>query len=192
MKEDKDPFDSYAVVINHEEQYSIWPIDRELPSGWRALEFHGTKEACLNQIEEDWTDMRPLSLRMKMEELAKNPPKPSPPPSPDYPKPKPLADQLSHSQSVEILIRPETTPARLKERLEEVNYLHLVFTGTRGGTELGVEVDLESSDWSSVDFEAGVGKFHLEGDLTLDFVPVRCYADLDVATMSGEGRLARK
>ncbi len=61
----------YNVVVNHEEQYSIWPADRELPLGWSAAGFSGDKTACLAYIEEVWTDMRPLSLRKRMEE---NPP----------------------------------------------------------------------------------------------------------------------
>lgn len=61
------------VVVNHEEQYSIWPIDRELPLGWREEGFRGIKQACLAHIDEVWTDMRPLSLRKKMEAQASNP-----------------------------------------------------------------------------------------------------------------------
>lgn len=59
----------YTVVINHEEQYSIWPADRETPKGWKAEGFKGSKQECLDHIEEVWTDMRPLSLRKKMEEM---------------------------------------------------------------------------------------------------------------------------
>jgi MbtH protein len=55
--------DHYKVVINHEEQYSIWWADREVPKGWKAVGKTGTKKACLNYIEEVWTDMRPLSIR---------------------------------------------------------------------------------------------------------------------------------
>mgnify|MGYP000201889042 CR=1 FL=1 len=58
----------YKVVLNHEEQYSIWPADRESPLGWKEAGMTGTKRACLDYIEEVWTDMRPLSLRKKMEE----------------------------------------------------------------------------------------------------------------------------
>ncbi|MCI0398873.1 MAG: MbtH family NRPS accessory protein [Chloroflexi bacterium] len=60
----------YKVVVNHEEQYSIWPSDREPPLGWREVGMSGPKNECLAYIEEVWTDMRPLSLRKKMEELA--------------------------------------------------------------------------------------------------------------------------
>ena len=59
----------YTVIINHEEQYSIWLADRELPAGWKAVGKTGTRQECLDYIEEVWTDMRPLSLRKKMAEL---------------------------------------------------------------------------------------------------------------------------
>lgn len=60
----------YKVVVNHEEQYSIWPADHENALGWRDAGGSGTKQECLAHIEEVWTDMRPLSLRRKMEEMA--------------------------------------------------------------------------------------------------------------------------
>lgn len=60
----------YKVVVNHEEQYSIWFADRELPAGWRAEGKTGTKQECLDYIGQVWTDMRPLSLRKKMEQAA--------------------------------------------------------------------------------------------------------------------------
>jgi len=60
----------YKVVVNHEEQYSIWPADRENALGWNDAGKTGTKQECLAYIEEIWTDMRPLSLRKKMEEQA--------------------------------------------------------------------------------------------------------------------------
>jgi MbtH protein len=58
----------YKVVVNHEEQYSIWPADRENAPGWRDAGKSGLKAECLEYIKEVWTDMRPLSLRKKMEE----------------------------------------------------------------------------------------------------------------------------
>ncbi|WP_405393912.1 MbtH family protein [Microbispora hainanensis] len=51
------------VVVNDEEQYSIWWSDREPPAGWRATGFTGTRQECLDHIETVWTDMRPLSAR---------------------------------------------------------------------------------------------------------------------------------
>ncbi|HEX2571973.1 MAG TPA: MbtH family protein [Polyangia bacterium] len=61
----------YRVVVNHEEQYSIWPVYKEIPLGWRDVGKQGPKAECLSYIKEVWTDMRPLSLRKKMEEDAK-------------------------------------------------------------------------------------------------------------------------
>lgn len=58
----------YSVVINHEEQYSIWPADRENALGWSSVGKTGSKQECLDYIEEVWTDMRPLGLRKQMEE----------------------------------------------------------------------------------------------------------------------------
>lgn len=60
----------YKVVVNHEEQYSIWPADRENAPGWSDVGKSGSKAECLAYIEEVWTDMRPLSLRRKMAEAA--------------------------------------------------------------------------------------------------------------------------
>ncbi len=62
--EDKTP---YKVVLNHEEQYSIWPVHKENPSGWQDAGKSGPKEECLAYIKEAWTDMTPLSLRKRME-----------------------------------------------------------------------------------------------------------------------------
>ncbi|MET7395819.1 MbtH family NRPS accessory protein [Dactylosporangium sp. NPDC005572] len=60
------PRDQYLVVVNHEEQYSIWAADRDLPPGWRAEGTAGSRDECLDHIERVWTDMRPLSLRQRM------------------------------------------------------------------------------------------------------------------------------
>ena len=65
---DEEDTTTYKVVINHEEQYSIWPADRENALGWNDAGKEGPKQEWLDYIEEVWTDMRPLSLRKKMEE----------------------------------------------------------------------------------------------------------------------------
>lgn len=69
---EKDDNTNYKVVVNHEEQYSIWPVDRENALGWQDAGKSGTKEECLAYIQEVWTDMRPLSLRQKMEAMEKD------------------------------------------------------------------------------------------------------------------------
>ena len=62
--EDTTPF---LVVVNHEEQYSVWPAGRALPAGWDAVGEPAPKASCLARIELLWTDMRPLSLRRRMD-----------------------------------------------------------------------------------------------------------------------------
>ena len=70
MAEDTVDERAYCVVVNHEEQYSIWLADRELPSGWRKEGTEGSRDECLAHIAAVWTDMRPLSLRRRMEQAA--------------------------------------------------------------------------------------------------------------------------
>ena len=67
MSDEEQDTTIYKVVVNHEEQYSIWPVARELPLGWTDAGKEGTKEEALAYIKEVWTDMRPLSLRKQME-----------------------------------------------------------------------------------------------------------------------------
>jgi MbtH protein len=59
--------DLWFVVINDEEQYSVWPAHRSVPAGWQAVGTAREREACLDEIERVWTDMRPRSLRLRME-----------------------------------------------------------------------------------------------------------------------------
>jgi MbtH protein len=67
-REEKEDTTAYKVVVNHEEQYSLWPADRENAPGWRDAGRSGTRAECLAYIEEVWTDMRPLSLRKRMDQ----------------------------------------------------------------------------------------------------------------------------
>jgi MbtH protein len=66
-REEREDNKVYRVVVNQEEQYSIWPADRELPGGWQDAGKSGAKAECLAYIKEVWTDMRPLSLRKRMD-----------------------------------------------------------------------------------------------------------------------------
>lgn len=68
MPEETEDKTIYKVVVNHEEQYSIWPARKENALGWKDAGKSGTKAECLAYIKEVWTDMRPLSLRKKMQE----------------------------------------------------------------------------------------------------------------------------
>jgi uncharacterized protein YbdZ (MbtH family) len=188
---DKEDTTVYKVVVNHEEQYSIWPDYKEMPLGWKDVGKSGLKPECLAYIKEVWTDMRPLSLRKKMEEMAKNPPPPPPSPDPNRPREKSLVDKLCEGHHPVIAsLRPEKTVQALKERID-LGYVHIKFTETKGGTELGIRLDRETSNFSRANFEKQTGKVHLEGELTLDYVKLRCIADIDLKTLAGKGRLVR-
>lgn len=187
---DREDTTIYKAVVNDEEQYSIWPAERENPLGWRDAGKSGSKAECLEYIKEVWTDMRPLSLRKRMEEMARNP---VPPSSSQVSETtsgvKDLVDRLSQGDHpVEASLRPNKTPQIFKDRIDK-GHVHIKFTGTKGGTELGVRLDRDAIDVSRADFETGEGTVHLEGTVTLDYVPVRCIADIDVASLNGQGRL---
>jgi uncharacterized protein YbdZ (MbtH family) len=182
----------YKVVLNHEEQYSIWPADRENPLGWFDAGKSGSKVDCLDHIKEVWTDMRPLSLRKAMEEEARlraeQPEEPLDAES-DEPVEETLVERLARGDHPVILsLRPERTLAVFKERLD-LGYIHVKFTDTRGGTELGFPIDKDALDLSSADLEHGGGTVRLSGPLTLDYVKIRCVADIDLATLEGRGRV---
>src|SRR5215475_14596669 len=91
---DRDDTTVYKVVVNHEEQYSIWPNYKEIPHGWKDVGKNGLKSECLDYIKEVWTDMRPLSLRRRMEAAAeRRAQQPAPPPTAKAPR-KPKKDDL--------------------------------------------------------------------------------------------------
>lgn len=187
---DREDTTIYRVVVNHEEQYSIWPEYKENPLGWKDVGKTGLKAECLTYIKEIWTDMRPLSLRKQMEEMEKNPP-PPPVPDPNRPQEKSLVDRLCEgTHPVEAGLRPERTVRLFKEAIDR-NYVHIKFTDTKGGTELGVRLNREDCDFSNADFENEKGTVHLEGGLTLDYVKVKCMSDIDLSSLEGEGHLAK-
>ena len=101
-----------------------------------------------------------------------------------------LVDRLAKGDHpVEVTLRPEKTASALKSRIDEFKFVHIKFTGTRGGTEVGVRLDESESNWASADFEKGNGRITLSGRLQLDYVPVKCVAEIDLATLQGTGHL---
>jgi uncharacterized protein YbdZ (MbtH family) len=192
-REEQEDTTLYKVVVNHEEQYSIWPANRENPLGWNDVGKSGLKQECLAYIEEVWTDLRPLSLRKQMAEAAQ---RPEPPPAVPSDEPATatltgdeLVDRLCEgNHPVEAGLRPEKTTRALKESIDR-GYVHIKFTDTKGGTELGFRLDKDLSDFSQADFENQSGTIHLVGRLSLNYVKVRCIADLDLQTLTGQGHL---
>jgi uncharacterized protein YbdZ (MbtH family) len=177
----------YRVVVNHEEQYSIWPADRECPLGWRDAGKTGPKADCLAWIEEVWTDMRPLSLRNQMEAAGRR----------EIPDSGSSASRASDPRDnlVDFLCEGDH-PVQVRadsagQFLDRFNagYVNLRFTDTRGGTELGVRLDRAASNTAGADIAKQRGNVHIEGDLTLNDRPVRLTAEVALETLEGAGRL---
>jgi MbtH protein len=184
----KDDLKPHRVVINSEEQYSIWPLDRELPDGWFEAGRTGPASECLAYIAEVWTDMRPLSLRRHMESAAAT----DAPFASDEPQhgsvQQHLVDRLATGQDVEFATSIADPARALKESIDR-GFVLIRFPRTAGGTELGMALDRDASNLEGADFAAANGTVHLVGDLTLDWRKARCMVALDLSTMRGMGRL---
>jgi hypothetical protein len=99
-----------------------------------------------------------------------------------------LTQRLTTDQAV-VMGGADPTVEELRNRVGEMGYVLVKFTQTRGGTELGFPLDRSATDLSAADFDQGTGSVHLEGNLILNDDPVRCIADIDLATLKGTGRL---
>jgi hypothetical protein len=100
-----------------------------------------------------------------------------------------LTQRLTTTQPV-VMGGWQPSVEELRDRVGELGYILIKFTETRGGTELGFPLDRDASDISAADFDGSSGTVHVEGDLILNDDPVRCIADIDLATLKGTGRLA--
>jgi uncharacterized protein YbdZ (MbtH family) len=191
-RDEEEDLTIYKVVVNHEEQYSIWPADRDNPAGWFDVAKSGVKQECLDYIQAVWTDMRPLSLRQQMAEQAHQQLSTVVPPAPAATHAEPamesLVQRLSTGHHPVVASRAHGSAKALQASIAR-GYVHITFTATRGGTELGMRLDDTATDLSQGDFDQATGTLHLVGHLTLDYVRVRCQADIDLATLQGTGHL---
>ncbi|MBA3772087.1 MAG: MbtH domain protein [Ramlibacter sp.] len=99
-----------------------------------------------------------------------------------------LVHRLTNEQTVEVVVPFGDALEQLKAAVDR-GYVHVRFTGTRGGTRLGVRMDPSRSHTSGIDWQSGQGGLDIVGQLILDDVPVRCCASIDVSTLRGVGRL---
>jgi len=171
---------TYQVVINHEEQYSIW-TESDIPPGWREVGKSGPKAECLEYIDQVWTNMRPLSLRMQ-----RMPPR-EPPPAPADRGPSLVARLSSGDHEAEVWLGGDAGFDEFRACVER-KYVQIRFPGTRGGTILGFDLDEERTRLSGGDLYNREGAVRLAGEVTLDYVRCRCVADIDLATLRGTGR----
>ena len=100
-----------------------------------------------------------------------------------------LVQRLAKGDHPVVVGGSQSSLGELKRRIEEMGYVFIKFTDTKGGTDLGVRVDRDATRADGADFDRGVGRVHIEGTLTLNYVPVCCVADIDLATLEGTGHL---
>jgi hypothetical protein len=100
-----------------------------------------------------------------------------------------LVQRLSEGKHPVTVGGPQPSLEELQKRVTDMKYVFIKFTGTRGGTDLGVRVDSSATDLSHANFEQGSGTAHIEGTLTLNYVKIRCIADIDLSTLNGTGHL---
>lgn len=184
----------YSVVINAEEQYSIWPTFKKcVPPGWKEVGIKGSESLCLNQIEKLWTDMRPLSLRKKVQERQKN-----------WEKQKeslinapPQKPKSFQSQTVAFLTKGQhpincqnlyKSCEALKESIKN-GHIHLTFTDTKGQTCLSLALDTQKTMSTQKNLEKDTEEVSIEGNLVLDFSHIRCLAKIRLPSMQGAGTL---
>lgn len=187
------------VVVNHEEQYSIWPMDRDIPAGWKEVGFTGNKKDCLEHIKKVWTDLRPLSLRTHMKELEEN--------SAIHTTKEPvgrdndaegsentsrnLVDFLSAGDHpIELDIQSETKKAALQKSIDQ-GYVVVRFLDTRGTTELGISLERDRCVLGNGNLDTLIGRIQIVGTLRLNDERVRCLADINLEDCTGTGHLER-
>ena len=100
-----------------------------------------------------------------------------------------LVQRLTEGDHPVTVGGPQPTLEEFQKRVQDMGYVFIKFTGTRGGTDLGVRVDKAATDLNQADFDQHVGVAHVEGTLTLNYVKVRCVADIDLETLNGTGHL---
>ena len=99
-----------------------------------------------------------------------------------------LVQRLSEGKHEVVIGHREEPYEEIKQRIED-GYIHIKFTQTKGGTELGINVDLNNTNVKELDFNKKKGSLHIEGTTNLNYNLVRCIADIDLATRQGEGYL---
>ena len=99
-----------------------------------------------------------------------------------------LVQRLSEGKHEVVIGHRDEPYEEIKERIED-GYIHIKFTKTRGGTELGINVDLNSTNVKDLDFTKGEGLLHIEGTTNLNYNTVRLIADIDLTSRKGEGCL---
>ncbi len=176
-RDEQEDLTIYKVVLNHEEQYSIWPADRDNPAGWCDGGKSGLKQECLAYINEVWTDMRPLSLRKHMQENARR-------------INETVYPFTQEPHPVEIGWRPEATAADIKEGIER-GFIPIAFIEAPNLPGVGITLNRDATNLSDANWAGGRGTIRLEGQGNIYGVgKVRVVADIELSTKSGRGQIS--
>lgn len=100
-----------------------------------------------------------------------------------------LVQRLSQGDHPVTVGGPKPSLEEFQKRVADMGYAFIKFTGTRGGTDLGVRIDKNATNLSQASFDQATGVAHIEGTLTLNYVNVRCVADIHLETLEGTGHL---
>ena len=178
----------YEVVVNSDEEYSIWPgALGDPPRGWQLVSVRGVKGYCLDYIDEKWTDRRPSSLRRgagASVDVAV--------------RAEPLAVPQGAGGLVDVLtdvrhpitgtVPPTFTTERLRMALG-TGFLHLCLRGSHGSTTVALKLDRSACDFDASVGERGERVHRLQGTCELDGALLRCVVEIDATTMSGVARV---
>jgi hypothetical protein len=99
-----------------------------------------------------------------------------------------LVKKLSEGKHEVVIGHRDESYEEIKQRIED-GYIHIKFTQTKGGTELGINVNLDKTNVGDVDFSKGEGSLHIEGTTNLNYNEVRCISDINIKTRKGKGYL---
>ena len=178
----------WSVVINTEEQYSIWPEDQTPPDGWHTIGVFGDKETCLDHIETVWTDMRPRSLREAMAAADNGQSTFMDSALESVPR---LVDLLcSGPQKVTLVTRPADNRRALANQLGQ-GVAQLRFPVEGGPTEILISMDAEASDWTEDSLLDRTGDLTLSGSVKLDGERLIVVATIHAAGLDGSATVSR-
>ena len=197
MLETSEVCGAYKVVINSARQYSIWPVERSNPTGWRDVGIEGSKGYCLAYIDKVWKDIRPSQLVKKprhsyisqknvngeIRRIVTSQSYKLPNPG----RPDDLVDRLCrHPQTFEVILRPQRGVRNLLKSLNR-GYLHMKTLGEKAGIKLAVRITEFAIGGGLSEYdEMSTVKF--SGRLVLNFCQIHVRAEMRLGDIRGHGK----
>lgn len=176
----------YIVVVNHEEQYSIWRADFELPGGWSSCGFEGYRDECIAYVDKVWLDMRPLSVRRALQEIEKNTQSAQPQQGHEAPPREPLVSRLTkEKRRFEFVSANELSRDLIKQSIKR-GVVHFRIPDTDGGTVIGLVIDEAKAKECVASIDAGCEELSIVGRFTLDYMNAVCKLSANLSSFDGQ------